>query len=68
LHRLQLHHRGGWLHLQSDWRTPDGYLSTPLRSRMAKSVTYPYTYDILPASDTGTYVASGKLIGTTLEW
>jgi hypothetical protein len=28
---------------------------------------YPYTYDILPASDTGTYVAFGKLIGTTLK-
>jgi hypothetical protein len=32
-------------------------------------VPYPhgYTYDILPASDGGSYVASGLLIGTTLE-
>jgi hypothetical protein len=27
---------------------------------------YPYTYDILPASDTGTYFAEGVLIGSTL--
>ncbi len=26
-----------------------------------------YTYDILPASDTGTYLAAGALIGTTLQ-
>jgi hypothetical protein len=28
---------------------------------------YSYTYDILPGSDTGTYVAFGKLIGSTLK-
>lgn len=28
---------------------------------------FAYTYDILPASDTGTYVAFGKLIGSTLK-
>jgi hypothetical protein len=28
---------------------------------------FPYTYDILPASDTGTYVASGRLVGSTLR-
>jgi hypothetical protein len=27
---------------------------------------YPFTYDILPDSDTGTYVAGGALIGSTL--
>jgi hypothetical protein len=27
---------------------------------------YPFTYDILPASDTGTYFAEGVLIGSTL--
>jgi len=34
----------------------------------AKSVAYDsdYTYDILPASDTGTYFAGGLLIGSTL--
>jgi hypothetical protein len=32
-------------------------------------VTYEqdYTYDILPASDTGSYFAGGALIGTTIE-
>jgi hypothetical protein len=32
-------------------------------------IPYPhaFTYDILPASDGGSYVASGLLIGTTLE-
>lgn len=28
---------------------------------------YPYTYDILPASQTGTYFAGGILIGSTLK-
>jgi hypothetical protein len=28
---------------------------------------HPFTYDILPASSTGTYVAAGVLIGTTLR-
>jgi hypothetical protein len=28
--------------------------------------THPFTYDILPASDTGTYFAGGALIGSTL--
>jgi hypothetical protein len=27
---------------------------------------HPFTYDILPASSTGTYIAGGKLIGSTL--
>ena len=29
--------------------------------------THPYTYDILPDSDTGTYFAGGALIGSTLR-
>jgi hypothetical protein len=29
--------------------------------------TYDRTYDILPASDTGTYFAGGALIGSTLS-
>jgi len=35
----------------------------------AALVDYPhdFTYDILPASDTGTYVAAGALIGSTLK-
>jgi len=28
---------------------------------------HPYTYDILPASETGTYFAAGALIGSTLR-
>jgi hypothetical protein len=28
---------------------------------------FAFTYDILPASDTATYVAFGKLIGSTLR-
>jgi len=28
--------------------------------------THPYTYDILPASQAGTYFAAGRLIGSTL--
>jgi hypothetical protein len=27
---------------------------------------HPFTYDILPDSDTGTYVAAGALVGSTL--
>jgi hypothetical protein len=30
--------------------------------------THEYTYDILPGSDTGTYVAAGALIGSTLKF
>ena len=29
--------------------------------------TFDATYDILPASDTGTYVAAGALVGTTMR-
>jgi hypothetical protein len=28
---------------------------------------HPYTYDILPASKSGTYFAAGVLIGSTLK-
>ena len=40
-----------------------------VRVLSAKLVPYvhPHTYDILPASDTGTYYAGGVLIGTTLH-
>ena len=39
-----------------------------LRVKAVELVTYehPFTYDILPASDTGFYFASGALIGSTL--
>jgi hypothetical protein len=44
-----------------DWLDGVGVVS-------AQPVPYPYsfTYDILPDSDTGTYLAGGALIGTTL--
>jgi len=29
--------------------------------------THPFTFDILPASETGTYVAGGVLVGTTIR-
>jgi hypothetical protein len=35
-------------------------------SRMLVPYEHSHTYDILPASDTGTYVAGGMLIGSTL--
>jgi hypothetical protein len=39
--------------------------------RVLSALVIPYrhekTYDILPASDTGTYVAAGRLIGSTLH-
>jgi hypothetical protein len=39
-----------------------------LRIKAVELVTYehPFTYDILPASDTGFYFAGGALIGSTL--
>jgi hypothetical protein len=38
-----------------------------IRSSRLIDYRYPYTYDILPGSDSGTYVAFGKLIGSTLK-
>jgi hypothetical protein len=39
-----------------------------LRVAAAEVISYPFafTYDILPASDTGTYLAAGALIGSTM--
>ena len=36
---------------------------------VGEAVPYPhtFTYDILPASSTGTYVANGHVIGSTLS-
>lgn len=39
----------------------------PIVVRELVPYRYAYTYDILPASSTGTYVASGRLIGSTLK-
>jgi hypothetical protein len=43
-------------------------LDETARVQSAELVAYPFdrTYDILPASDTGTYFAEGALIGSTL--
>ncbi len=38
-----------------------------VRSVRAIPYSHPYTYDILPDSDTGTYFAAGVLIGSTLS-
>jgi hypothetical protein len=40
---------------------------TTLTSVAGVPYIHEYTYDILPASDTGTYVAAGALIGSTLK-
>jgi hypothetical protein len=37
-----------------------------IKSARLVEYEHPYTYDILPASDTGTYFAAGVLIGSTL--
>ncbi|MEP6653143.1 MAG: hypothetical protein ABJA82_07275 [Myxococcales bacterium] len=39
-----------------------------VRVAMVQVVAYehPFTYDILPASDSGTYVAAGALVGSTM--
>ena len=43
----------------------------PYTTRVLSAEMVPYThdrtYDILPASDSGTYVAGGALIGSTLR-
>ena len=47
----------------------DGLLDETHRVRASTIVPYAYqrTYDILPASDTGTYFAGGALVGSTLH-
>jgi hypothetical protein len=39
----------------------------PIASAELVPYAQPFTYDILPDSDTGTYFAGGALIGSTLE-
>jgi len=75
--RIEL--RGGaLLEISAAHPTADGHSFADLGARgrldgieilSAKIVPYahPYTYDILPASDSGTYVAGGALIGSTLK-
>jgi hypothetical protein len=69
---------GAVLEISAGHPTADGRLFGQLRAGDAldgvlilssRLVPYRYshTYDILPASDTGTYVAAGRLIGSTLH-
>jgi hypothetical protein len=78
-HVIRLRTRGGAvlevsaLHPTADGRTfaelavGDALDGDIVVSREVVPYPYDYTYDILPASDGGSYVASGLLIGTTLE-
>lgn len=49
-----------------DLRAGDVLSGERIRSAAVVPYTSAYTYDILPASDTGTYFAGGVLIGSTL--
>jgi len=40
--------------------------STRITSVQSVPYRHPFTYDILPASDSATYVAGGALVGSTL--
>lgn len=59
-------------HPTADGRTmgdlvPNGLLDDQVvESASVVAYEHPYTYDILPASDTGTYFAAGALVGSTL--
>ncbi len=61
------------LHPTSDGRTfadlqvGDALDGARIVSRKLVPYQHAFTYDILPASETGTYVAGGKLIGSTLS-
>lgn len=70
--------RGAVLEISARHPTADGRTFGDLRSggrlgeieiKSATVVPYqhPFTYDILPASDSGTYFAGGALIGSTLK-
>jgi hypothetical protein len=50
-----------------DLRTGDRVEGVRIVSREVTPYLHPATYDILPASDTGTYVSGGILLGTTLR-
>ena len=69
---------GAVLEISAPHPTADGRTFGDLRAgdtldgvRIIAAETIPYahafTYDILPASDSGTYIAGGVLIGTTLS-
>ncbi|MEO8213838.1 MAG: hypothetical protein ABI560_11625 [Myxococcales bacterium] len=69
---------GSVLEMSSGHPTADGRTFGQLKSgdlldgaQIISSRLIPYrfsrTYDILPASDTGTYIAGGHLVGSTLK-
>ena len=51
----------------ADLRVGDVLDGDPIVAREVVPYTHAFTYDILPASSTGTYVAAGLLIGSTLK-
>jgi hypothetical protein len=50
-----------------DLRTGDALDRISITSVALVPYTHPFTYDILPASETGAYFAGGALIGSTLQ-
>ena len=53
--------------LFGELRAGDSLDGTLILSSQLVAYRYSYTYDLLPASDTATYVALGKLIGSTMK-
>ena len=51
----------------ADLRSGDGLDGARVIEATLIPYTHPFTYDILPDSDTGTYFAGGALIGSTLH-
>ena len=50
----------------ADLRVGDDLDGVPITERSLIPYRHPYTYDILPASDTGSYIAGGVRVGSTL--
>jgi hypothetical protein len=50
-----------------DLRAGDSLDGVAIRSVETVPYEHPFTYDILPASDTGAYFAGGVLVGSTLS-
>jgi hypothetical protein len=48
-------------------RSGDKLGELPIRDLRVVAYEHPFTYDILPASDSGFYFAGGALIGSTLK-
>jgi hypothetical protein len=52
--------------LFGELRAGDRLDGVPILTATLVPYAHAYTFDILPASDTGTYLAAGRLIGSTL--